>query len=130
MTGTYKLIKSENFDEYMAAIGVGFMLRKMAATATPTCEITQSGDEWNMKTSTTFKTTEIKFKMGEAFDETTADGRKCKSTIAKEGDNKLIHKQICGDQTLDIIREFTDNEMKMILTAPGGIVSTRIYQKV
>lgn len=46
-------------------LGVGFMLRKMAATATPTCEITQAGDEWNIKTMTTFKTTEIKFKVGE-----------------------------------------------------------------
>jgi hypothetical protein len=56
-------------------------MRKMAATATPTTEISQggpNGDEWTIKTSTTFKTTEIKFKLGEEFDEETADGRKCK----------------------------------------------------
>lgn len=64
--------------EFVICKGVGFMLRKMAATATPVTEITQVGDTWNMKTSTTFKTTVIKFKLGEEFDETTADGRQCK----------------------------------------------------
>lgn len=54
------------------------VLRKMASTATPTTEISQDGDSWNIKTMTTFKTTEIKFKLGEEFDEVTADGRKCK----------------------------------------------------
>ena len=32
----------------------------------------------SMKSETTFKTTEIKFKLTEEFDETTADGRKTK----------------------------------------------------
>jgi len=49
----------------------------MANNATPTTEITKNGDEWNIKTITTFKTTEIKFKLGEPFDEETADGTIC-----------------------------------------------------
>lgn len=52
--------------------------RKLAAAATPITEITQDGDTWNIKTTTTFKTTEIQFKLGEEFDETTGDGRECK----------------------------------------------------
>lgn len=50
----------------------------MANTATPVQEITVNGDEWNIKTSTTFKSTDIKFKLGEEFIEETADGRKVK----------------------------------------------------
>jgi len=81
ITGTYKLTKSENFEEYMKAIGVGMfiiknsgknasrefikkfiflkglVMRKMASTATPQTEITNTGDDWTIKTSTTFKTT-------------------------------------------------------------------------
>jgi ketosteroid isomerase-like protein len=129
ITGSYKLTKSENFEEYMKAIGVGLVMRKMAATATPTTEITQNGDDWNIKTSTTFKTTEIKFKLGEPFDEETADGRKCKSTITQEGDKKLVHEQKSGDSTLKIVREFKDDEMTMILEAPG-VTSTRVYKKL
>lgn len=58
--------------------GVNFMLRKLAGTAKPTTEISKDGDEYHIKTTTTFKTTEIKFKLNEPFDEETADGRKCK----------------------------------------------------
>jgi len=53
-----------------------------------------------------------------------------------EGDNKLIHEQKCGDQTLKILRDFSGDEMKMILEAPPPagatepIVSTRIYKKL
>ena len=48
----------------------------MASAATPTQEITVDGDHWNIKTITTFKTTELDFKIGESFVETTGDGRK------------------------------------------------------
>jgi hypothetical protein len=57
------------------------VMRKMAAAATPVTEITQQGEDWNIKTSTTFKTTEIKFKLGKEFEEQTADGRNCKVSL-------------------------------------------------
>jgi len=79
---------------------------------------------------TTFKTTDIKFKLGQEFDEETGDGRKAKSTITLEGGNKLVHKQKVGADTLSIIREFSDDEMKMTLDAPGGVISTRIYKRL
>jgi len=127
--GSYKLTKSENFEEYMKAIGVGLVMRKMAAAATPTTEITKTGEDFNIKTSTTFKTTDIKFKLGQEFDEETADGRNCKSTITLEGDRKLVHTQKCGTSTLQILREFQGDQMTMILEGPGGVKSTRIYTK-
>jgi len=127
--GSYKLTKSENFEEYMKDIGVGLVRRKMAATATPTTEITKTGDDFNIKTSTTFKTTDIKFKLGQEFEEVTADGRTCKSTITLEGDSKLVHKQKCGSSELQILREFQGDQMTMILEGPNGVKSTRVYTK-
>lgn len=50
-------------------------MRKMGNAATPTVEITEEDGTFTLKTITTFKTTEIKFKIGEEFEETTADGR-------------------------------------------------------
>ena len=57
------------------------------------------------------------------------------STIILDGDNKLVHQQKIGSDTLQIIREFKGDEMIMQLTAPPGaekqeIKSTRIYQKI
>ena len=48
----------------------------MGNTMVPTVEITEEGGEFELKTITTFKTTVIKFKLGEPFEEETADGRK------------------------------------------------------
>lgn len=56
------------------------MLRKMAAAAAskPHVEIKQDGEHFYIKTSTTIRTTEIDFVVGEEFSEETVDGRKCK----------------------------------------------------
>lgn len=49
----------------------------MASVLKPTTEIKKEGDEFIIKTISSFKTTELKFKLGEKFQEETADGRKC-----------------------------------------------------
>lgn len=56
------------------------MLRKVAVAAAskPHVEIRQDGDQFYIKTSTTVRTTEINFKIGESFEEETVDGRKCR----------------------------------------------------
>ncbi|KAK2139651.1 hypothetical protein NP493_6274g00002 [Ridgeia piscesae] len=57
------------------------VLRKLAAVAKPSMEIAIDGDTWNLKTLSTVKNTEISFKLGEPFDETTGDGRSVKVVI-------------------------------------------------
>ena len=59
-------------------VGVGMVMRKMGAAAKPSQEISQDGDSWVIKTTSTFKNTELNFTPGVEFDETTADGRKMK----------------------------------------------------
>lgn len=44
----------------------------------PTTLISVEGDTVTLKTQSTIKNTEISFKLGEEFDETTADDRKVK----------------------------------------------------
>lgn len=60
--------------------GVNAMLRKVAVAAAskPHVEIRQNGEHFYIKTSTTVRTTEINFCIGEEFNEETVDGRKCK----------------------------------------------------
>lgn len=53
-------------------------MRKAAGMAKPVVEIRQEGDSFVIKTVTTFKTTEVTFKLGEEFDETRMDGSACK----------------------------------------------------
>ena len=73
-----KLVWKLDYDGGMFVSGVGMVMRKMGNAATPTVEITLEDGTYTLKTVTTFKTTEIKFKLGEEFEETTADGRTVK----------------------------------------------------
>ncbi|XP_064087830.1 sodium/calcium exchanger regulatory protein 1-like [Macrobrachium nipponense] len=131
IVGKYKLETSENFDEFMKALGVGLVMRKMGNTATPSVEITLEDDTYSLKTVTTFKTTEIKFKLGEEFEETTADGRVVKSTITLDG-NKMTHNQVGDKEKKEkdslLTREFTDTEMIMECKV-DDVVSKRVYKR-
>lgn len=121
----YKLASSENFDEVMKALGVGWMTRKVGATVSPVIELTEQDGMYTLTSNSTFKNTEIKFKMGEEFEEETPDGRKVKSIITQEG-TKLVHVQK-GEKETTIVRLFSPEEVKMVVTV-DDIVSTRIYK--
>ncbi|KAI4497708.1 hypothetical protein M0802_007248 [Mischocyttarus mexicanus] len=88
----YKLQFSDKFDEYMKALGVSLVTRKMGASVNPVVELTESDGTYTLKTNSPFKSSEIKFKLGEEFEEETPDGRKVKSVCTLEG-NKLLHVQ-------------------------------------
>ena len=64
-------------------------MRKAATSSTPTMEITESGGKWKVVTKTTLKSTGINFEVGKPFEETTADGRKCITTVTIEGNTMI-----------------------------------------
>ena len=95
--GKYEYESGENFDEFLKALGVGFIIRNLAKTSKPTIEISLADDgTYTIKTITTLKTTEIKFKLGEEFEETRMDGAKvkvsvlCPMTSGSEGVHGLL----------------------------------------
>ena len=123
----YKMTSSENFDEFMKVLGVGLITRKAANAVNPTVELRREGDEYNLVTSSTFKTTEMKFKPGEEFEEERADGAKVKSVCTLEAN---ILKQVQkADDGLEVtyIREFGPEEMKAVMTAKD-VTCTRLYK--
>ncbi|XP_045453816.1 fatty acid-binding protein-like [Melitaea cinxia] len=123
----YKMVSSENFDEFMKAIGVGLITRKAANAVTPSVELRKDGDTFVLVTSSTFKTTEIKFKLGEEFEEDRADGAKVKSVCTLDGNTlKQVQKAADGVE-VTYIREFGPEEMKATMTA-NGVTCTRVYK--
>ncbi|TNN23088.1 Fatty acid-binding protein, adipocyte [Liparis tanakae] len=126
--GTWTLTGSDNFDEYMKAIGVGFATRQMGNMAKPNLVI--SVDEAGLisiKSETTFKTSEIKFKLSEEFDETTADGRSTKTTITLEN-GKLVQQQTWDGKKTTLEREVQDGKLtaKCVM---DDVVAMRTYEK-
>ncbi|KAG3275017.1 hypothetical protein H1C71_020586, partial [Ictidomys tridecemlineatus] len=125
--GTWKLVDSKNFDDYMKSLGVGFATRHVASMTKPTTIIKKNGDTIILKTQITFKNTEISFQLGKEIDETTADDRKVKSTVTLDG-GKLDHVQKWDGQEITLVRELNDG--KLILTLTHGIVvCTHTYEK-
>ncbi|XP_047497183.1 sodium/calcium exchanger regulatory protein 1-like [Penaeus chinensis] len=128
IAGKYTLDSSENFEEFMKALGVGMMLRKLGSSSKPTVELSEENGVWTMKTSTAMKTTEIKFKIGEEVSETTFDGRECKTTFTMEGDKLIQIQKATKGKDCKFTREFTDTQMIM-LSECDGVVSKRIYKR-
>lgn len=127
------------------------MMRNMAKVQTPTVEISTDGDTMTLKTITTFKTQEIKFKLGEEFEEKRLDGSVVKSTVTLDGNKVSLrtlllplwliqHSLICisreqlvqhqaADTPCDIIREMDGDKLKTVCKC-GEVVSTRVYKRV
>lgn len=120
------MISSENFDDYMKAIGVGFATRQVGNRTKP--NLVFSVDDQGtvcMRTQSTFKNTEIKFKLNEPFDETTADDRKTRTVMTLEN-GKLVQKQNWDGKETCIEREISDGKLiaKCIM---GEVVAVRTY---
>merc|ERR1712062_835897 len=79
--GKYQLTESENFDNFMGALGVGYLVRKLGNRSKPLVTLSQEGKEWTMKSESLVKTTETTFEMDKQFEEVTADGRKVLTTM-------------------------------------------------
>ncbi|XP_071356349.1 fatty acid-binding protein, heart [Trachinotus anak] len=125
--GTWNLKESEKFDDYMKELGVGFATRKVGNMTKPTTVISVDGDKVTVKTQSTIKNTELSFKIGEEFDETTADDRKVKS-IVKIEDGKMVHIQKWDGKETSLVREVNGNALTLTLTL-GQVVCTRRYEK-
>ncbi|XP_040564553.1 fatty acid-binding protein [Lepeophtheirus salmonis] len=101
--GIYKRTKSDNYDAFLAKIGLNFLIRKAACLASATLTISKTSEgKWHFKTETTMRTTEIEFNVGEDWVETMSGGYKvdCSATLE--------------DNTLTIIQKPQDAEGKMI----------------
>merc|ERR1711917_199371 len=129
-TGKFTRTSAENYDEFLKVLNVGFLLRKAATASTPVMEISETDGNWIMKTSTTMKAMELKFKLGVPFEEETTDGRKCETTVTMEG-NKLITMQKAlkeGQKDVTAVREFFDDKLVMTMTCEG-VTSTQVYKR-
>merc|ERR1712221_39293 len=85
-------------------------------------EISEDAGTWNIKTSTTLKTMELKFKLDEQFDETTPDGREVSAKVTFE-DGKIVTVQKArkdGQKSTKSTRELIDGELVYTMTIEGN----------
>merc|ERR1712193_317608 len=120
--GKYERTSADKYEEMLKELDVNFLLRKAATVSTPVVEVTEEGGVWTIKTSTTLKTMELKFKLGEPFDETTPDGREVTATVTFE-DGKIVSVQKAkkdGQKSTKSIRELVGEELVYTMTIDGN----------
>ncbi|XP_072346558.1 cellular retinoic acid-binding protein 2-like [Scyliorhinus torazame] len=108
------------------------MLRKIAllAASNPSVEIRQDGESFYIRTATTARTTEIRFRVGEEFEEQTVDGRPCKSLVRWTAENKMECEQqlLKGDgPKTSWSRQLTGDDQLILTMTADTVVCTRLY---
>ena len=91
--------------------------------STPQVEVTEESGVWTIKTSTTLRTIELKFKLGEEFAETTPDGREVTALVYFE-EGKIVTMQMAkkeGEKSTKSVREMNGvDEMIYTITITGS----------
>ena len=133
LPGRYLMESSENFDEFMKALGVGMIKRKLANSVIPIneIEVADSG-EYTIRTVTTVRTSEITFKLNEPFSEDTIDGRKTQTMPTRIGNFlKLDQKgdKSKGEKDSVMTRDLVGDIITMKLIV-DNVVCTRIYKRI
>ncbi|KRY13376.1 Fatty acid-binding -like protein 6 [Trichinella patagoniensis] len=129
--GKYRFVSSENFDEFMKALGVNYLLRKIANAASPIVELSLDRDVWTLRNISTFRTLEVSFRLGEEVDEVTPDGRHVKTVFTYEnGELKQVQKAVKpGEKDSIFIRKLEGD--KLITTCIcGNVTSIRVLQRI
>ena len=93
--GRFELVSSDNLEPYMQRLGLGFLTRKLANRTNMTITFGQEeGDRYSMKTETPIKNFEVKFKLGEQFEEVTGDGRRVLNTVTMKAPDVMVQEML------------------------------------
>ncbi|XP_028924146.1 fatty acid-binding protein 5 [Ornithorhynchus anatinus] len=125
--GKWCLVDSKHFEEYMKELGVGMALRKVGALAKPDVYISVDGDNVTIKTESTMKTSQFSCKLGEKFEETTADGRKTQ-TVCNFVDGALVQHQAWDGKESTITRKIEGGKL-VVVCVMNSVTCTRTYEK-
>ncbi|XP_077399764.1 fatty acid-binding protein, intestinal-like [Vanacampus margaritifer] len=127
--GTWKVERSENYDTFMEQMGINVMKRKLAEHDNLKISIQQSGNDFHIKESSTFRTKDIHFTLGTPFDYSLADGTEVSGTWEMEGDmlkGKFTRKD--NSKVLTTTRVLLEGELVQSYNYEG-VDAKRIFKK-
>ncbi|XP_061665201.1 fatty acid-binding protein, intestinal-like [Syngnathoides biaculeatus] len=127
--GTWKVERSENYDHFMEQMGINVMKRKLAEHDNLKISIQQSGDDFQIKESSTFRTKDVHFTLGTPFDYSLADGTEVSGTWEMEGDalkGKFTRKD--NNKVLTTTRILLGDELVQSYSYEG-VDAKRIFKK-
>ncbi|NWY76074.1 FABPI protein, partial [Erithacus rubecula] len=127
--GTWKIERSENYEKFMEALGVGMMKRKLGAHDNLKLTIQQNGDKFSVKEASNFRNIDIEFTLGVSFDYSLADGTETSGVWNLEG-NKLVGTFTRKDngKVLKATREIVGDELVQTYVYEG-VESKRFFKR-
>ncbi|XP_069878614.1 fatty acid-binding protein, intestinal [Dipodomys merriami] len=127
--GSWKIDRSENYDKFMEKMGINMVKRKLAAHDNLKLIITQEGNKFTVKESSTFRNIEIVFELGVIFKYSLADGTELTGSWTIEG-NKLVgnFQRVDNGKELKAVREVMGSELVQTYTYEG-VEAKRIFKK-
>lgn len=133
LVGKWKLDRSENFEDYMVALGVSLPIRKAALIMpSPTCEITNPADNaFVIKMNVPVIMTHVQdFVIGQPFEDLVPNGEKQMTVVSQESDSKLVFaEENPSDPPHVVTREIDGEEMVMTLLK-GDVSCKRVFKRV
>lgn len=132
MDGNYTLSErdGDNFEKYMAAVGVGLIMRKAAKNLNQTAKISCDGDTIHIITGSTLKSSDEVFQVGVEKPVTTMDGRKVQCTLTRRADGNgwTITEKWSGKTTT--IDQYLDADGNLVFDLNmEGTTCRRVYER-
>lgn len=86
LTGYYRLVSQKNLEDYLEALNINVVLRKIVLLLRMDKEIDHQGSHMVVKTLSPFRNYIMEFEVGVEFEEDLriVDGRKCQTTVTWE----------------------------------------------
>ncbi|XP_037365415.1 fatty acid-binding protein, intestinal [Talpa occidentalis] len=129
LIGSWKVNRNENYDKFMEKMGINMVKRKLASHDNLKLTISQNGNQFTVKESSTFRNIEVVFELGVTFNYSLADGTELCGTWTMEGE-KLIgkFKRVDNGNELNAVREVVNDEMVQTYVYEG-VEAKRIFKR-
>ncbi|XP_029011545.1 retinoid-binding protein 7a isoform X2 [Betta splendens] len=129
LCGTWDIISNTNFEGYMVALGISPNLRKIALKLKQKKVIELKGEQYIIKTTSSFRNYTTRFNVGQEFEEFTKglDNRRLKSLVTWKG-NKLVCEQTGEKNNRGWAHWIEDDKLHLDLYCDGEVCS-QVFKK-
>jgi hypothetical protein len=140
MTGTYKLVENDNFEELLAAQGIPWALRSAANRARPTHKFTHRGNLLTIKIQGIIES-ETKYHIGGSPTETAVRGRQFHDSVTYLEDKtgiQTLKRAINDGYTVRVCRRLSPDKSKLTMTSTvtfddetkGSVDCRQIFERI
>lgn len=134
LVGKWKLVGSENWEEFMKANNIGWFKRAILRTLKPDVHISNSGKNWVVAVFSTFKNMKSEFTEGKKWEsDSPIAGDRTEHMARSEGKDKLIEDQVIfanPQRKIHIVREVNEKDQFVQTMTIKNVVTKRIYERI